>query len=524
LSSSSGCFAASVPPSYTHNPKPGIYGRIAARLAGVPVVVNTLHGLYALPSDAAPKRAFVYGLERLVSTCSDAELVQNPEDAATLRRLGVPDDKVLLLGNGIDLRRFDPETIGARDRTAVRAELGAITPTDVVVGVVGRLVREKGYQEIFDAAAQLRHRCPAVRFAVIGPDEPQKRGSVSRDAKAAAAASGVVFLGSRADVERLYRGMDLYLLASHREGVPRSAMEAASMGLPIVATDIRGCREVVESGVTGLLVPPRNPAALADAIAALAVDPGQRRRMGMAGRNKALQEFDQQRCIDLTLSVYHRLLARAGMPFAGRVRALSDVQASTPRWRVRPAVLDDVASVARLHRDRFPNGFLPTLGSRPLQRLYRHLVQSGRSFVLVADDDEGVIGFVAVAEDTRRLYRDFLRRDGVAAALVAAPAALRAPRRVWETLRYGERSEHAGLPPAEILAVAVADHARGTGVASSLVHEALNELRRRNVRGVRVVTAIGNEEALRLYARAGFRHRRFIEVHRGVRQEVLVWP
>jgi ribosomal protein S18 acetylase RimI-like enzyme len=203
---------------------------------------------------------------------------------------------------------------------------------------------------------------------------------------------------------------------------------------------------------------------------------------------------------------------------------LSDDEASAQTQPVRPAVLDDVASVARLHMDRFPHGFLPTLGSRPLRRLYRHFVQSACAFVLVADDDEGIIGFVAVAEDTRRLYRDFLRRDGVAAALVVAPAALRAPRRVWETVRYGERSDHAGLPPAEILAVAVAERARGSGVASSLVHASLNELRRRKVDGARVVAATGNAQALRLYERAGFRHQRFIEVHRGVRQEVLVWP
>jgi glycosyltransferase involved in cell wall biosynthesis len=302
---------------HTHNPKPGIYGRIAARVAGVPVVVNTVHGLYALPDDATLRRAVVYGLERLAAACSDAEFVQNPEDVTTLRRLGVPEDKVLFLGNGIDLRRFDPEMISAEDRASARVELGAIAPTDVVVGVVGRLVREKGYHEIFEAAARLRQRCPTVRFVVIGPDEPYKQGSVTREAKAAAAASGVLFLGSRVDVERLYRGMDLYVLASHREGFPRSAMEAASMGLPIVATDIRGCREVVERGITGLLVPPRDPAALADAIAALALDPERRQRMGTAGRNKALREFDQQRCIDLTLSVYRRLLAPQGMPFEG---------------------------------------------------------------------------------------------------------------------------------------------------------------------------------------------------------------
>jgi glycosyltransferase involved in cell wall biosynthesis len=299
---------------HTHNPKPGLYGRVAARIVGVPAVINTTHGLYALPDDPVPKRALVYGLERLASACAHAELVQNPEDLSVLQHLGIPSEKLTLLGNGIDLRRFDPASISAFDADAARAELGACAPTDVVVGVVGRLVREKGLPEVFEAARRLRHRVPALRFAAIGPDDPDKSASLRPDDRAAAVAAGVRFLGSRNDVVRLYRGMDLYVLASHREGFPRSAMEAAAMGIPIVATDVRGCRQVVEHGVTGLLVPPRNPPALADAVAALARDPSRRRRMGAAGRQKALRDFDQQRCIDLTLATYRRLLTRAGIP------------------------------------------------------------------------------------------------------------------------------------------------------------------------------------------------------------------
>ena len=203
---------------------------------------------------------------------------------------------------------------------------------------------------------------------------------------------------------------------------------------------------------------------------------------------------------------------------------MSEGRASVPVRPVRPAELCDVAAVARLHTDRFPHGFLPTLGSRPLERLYRHLVQSAHAFLLVADDEESINGFVAAAEDTRRVYREFLRHYGFAAAVLAAPAALRAPRAVWETIRYGGRADHADLPPAEILAVAVAQRVRGAGVASSLVAGAMNEFRRRGVAAARVVTATGNSHALRLYERAGFRRQRLIEVHRGVRQEVLVWP
>lgn len=294
---------------HTHNPKPGVYGRIAARLAGVPVVVNTVHGLYAQPGDRFAKRAFVYSLERLAATCSDHELVQNPEDLLQLRRLRIPEEKLTLLGNGIDLERFDRATLDAHDIESARAELGATAPGDVVVGLVGRLVREKGYPEVFEAASTLRARAPHVRIAVVGPDEPDKADAVTAADRVRARAAGVRFLGNRSDVERLYAAMDIHVLASHREGFPRSPMEASAMGVPVIATDIRGCRQVVTHDVTGVLVPVRDPAAIARAIADLASDSDRRRRMGEAAREKARREFDQRRCIDVTLATYGRLLA-----------------------------------------------------------------------------------------------------------------------------------------------------------------------------------------------------------------------
>lgn len=294
---------------HTHNPKPGLYGRIAARIARVPVVVNTVHGLYAQPHDRFARRAMIYSMERIAGLCSNAELVQNPEDVDTLRRIGVPERKLTLLGNGIDLGRFDPSAIDDTDASAARAELGGVVPEDVVVGLVGRLVREKGYAEVFAAAGQLRERLPFLRFAVIGVDEHEKQDALDAADRARADAAGVRFLGERHDVDRLYAGMDIFVLASHREGFPRAAMEAAAMGLPVIATDIRGCRQVVDNGTTGLLVPARDALALAGAIESLAVDPTRRRQLGIAGRAKAARDFDERRCVAITLETYRRLLA-----------------------------------------------------------------------------------------------------------------------------------------------------------------------------------------------------------------------
>ena len=120
--------------------------------------------------------------------------------------------------------------------------------------------------------------------------------------------AGVTFLGHRDDVERLYRGFDVYVLASYREGFPRSAMEAAAMGLPVVATDIRGCRQVVADGETGVLVPARDGARLADALRRLVVDGEIRIRQGVAARVRALEHFDDRDVIATTLRTYETIL------------------------------------------------------------------------------------------------------------------------------------------------------------------------------------------------------------------------
>lgn len=289
---------------HTHNPKPGIYGRIGARLARVPAVVNTVHGLYAQPTDPLARRLAVYGLERLAAGFSHAELVQNREDVATLRKLRVPAGRVHHLGNGIDLGRFRPDV---DHRHAIRHEIGAAEDT-VVVGTVGRLVAEKGYPELFDAWQQVIRAHPTAKLVVVGPHEPEKADALPPALVERAADAGIVLLGHRDDVERIYPAMDLFVLASHREGYPRSAMEAAASGVALIATDIRGCREVVDHGSNGVLVPVRNTSALAANLIDLIDDESRRSAMGRAGLAKAAADFDQQAVIDTTLATYRRLL------------------------------------------------------------------------------------------------------------------------------------------------------------------------------------------------------------------------
>ena len=162
---------------------------------------------------------------------------------------------------------------------------------------------------------------------------------------------------------------------------------------------------------------------------------------------------------------------------------------------VRRAAAADVPAVVTLHEQRIADGFLVTLGPRFLARLYQRVLRSPDDILLVAGPPGRVDGYVAVATDTARFYRSFVRHDAVPAALAAAPALLRHPRRAWETFRYGTggSGEHHDLPAAEILSVAVASDATGAGVGGSLLRAALAELEGRGITSVQVVTAIDNE-------------------------------
>jgi ribosomal protein S18 acetylase RimI-like enzyme len=198
---------------------------------------------------------------------------------------------------------------------------------------------------------------------------------------------------------------------------------------------------------------------------------------------------------------------------------------------LRFATRADAAAIAELHSDRIAGSFLTTLGRAFLEQLYRRIAISHHAFALVAearDASSGVAGprvdgFVAVAESTRALYREFLLRDGLPAALAATRGIVREPRAVWETLRYGFEGEGQG-DSAEILATAVAADRAGQGIGTTLVQEAVAELQRRGIAAAHVVTAVGNDAAVRIYEQGGFRAAGHREVHHGIAQQLLVWP
>jgi len=287
---------------HTHNPKVNALAALAARVARVPRVVSTVHGLYSHERQRPLVRGVWRTLEALSARLADLVLCQSAEDVRTARWGGiVPDARLRPLGNGIDLARFSPDRFGRDDRDAIRRRHG-VSPRERVVGFVGRLVREKGVLELVAAASGR----PGVRLWLVGPDE---RGA-KRDAlqpEALTAAPGVRWLGLQRDMPPLYAAMDVVVLPSHREGFPRTLLEAAAMARPALATTIRGCREAVSPGATGLLVPPGRPAALRAALDALLGDAPRRRALGEAARRRAHARFDERAVFERIALAYREL-------------------------------------------------------------------------------------------------------------------------------------------------------------------------------------------------------------------------
>lgn len=303
---------------HTHTPKGGLLGQYAAALARVPVRVHTIHGLY-FPGHMKPKRRWAYVLlERITMRFSHLNLSQNPEDipVAIAERISAP-DRIELLGNGIDIKAFDPALQSPEKRLATRASLG-LNQDARVVGMVARFVAEKGYREMLRAAQLINRMAPDVRFIFIGPVETSKGDALDPRIIAELGLTGVVqYLGHRTDLPDLYAVMDVVALPSYREGFPRVPMEAAAMGIPVVVTDVRGCRQTVTDGVTGYLVPPRDPEALTQALLDLLDDPDRRYAFGRAARHKALTEFDERLVFARVHDAYRQLLARHGLLVSG---------------------------------------------------------------------------------------------------------------------------------------------------------------------------------------------------------------
>ena len=288
--------------------KCAVYGSLAARLAGVPARVNAVAGMgYVFTSNDAKARLLRPLVRALMHAALDGRnarlILQNPDDVALFERAGFVDARHIRLiqGSGVDCSRFT-----ARDKLR-----DPTRPWRVLLAA--RLLWDKGLAEFVEAARQLQAQGRAIEFLLAGDPDPGNPAAVPEATIRDWVDSGVLYwLGHVDDMPALLASVDAVVLPSYREGLPKGLIEAAACALPLVTTDVPGCREVVRDGVDGLLVPPRDGAALANAIARLHDDPALATRLGLAAREKALAEFDECIVIARTIAVYRELLPDGG--------------------------------------------------------------------------------------------------------------------------------------------------------------------------------------------------------------------
>lgn len=514
---------------HTHNPKPGVLGRIAARVAGVPCVVNTVHGLFATAQDPARRRVPVLAAERLAARFSDLELYQSEEDLAWARAVGlVEPPRSMLLGNGVDLSWFDPAAVPSARVAEVRRQLGA-ADGEVVVGTVGRLVSEKGYGELLVAAERVREGEPGTRFVAVGPADPDKADALD-PRRLPAAGDHITFTGWREDVRELLAAMDVFVLPSWREGVPRSAIEAAAMGKPLILTDIRGCREVARDGHEGILVPRRDPDRLTEAILRLVGDRALRERLGTASRERAVERFDERKVAERLLTAYRDVLAARGVAMLSTVPnrtgpgpALASHQiAGLGTVTIRPARPEEATRLARLHASTHPEAFLPQLGPRFLEILYRAQIEESVGVALVAEWEGRPIGYTTGLVSTPEFRRRFARRYGAQAAMAVLPRLVRRGvlRRFADLARYPEKVR--GLPEAEWTFIALDPDVQARGLGTLLGRSVIEALAERGADQVKTFVASDNEPSNRMVLRLGFEPRGDISIHDGVPSNLYV--
>lgn len=280
--------------------KPVLYGGIAAYLVRIPAIVNAVAGLGWLFTSGGWRARWIRPVIRRflawrLSAKNAVTIVQNSDDLALLQQAGVPPAQLCLIrGAGIDADVFTSALVPP--------------PLPITVALVARMLWDKGVGEFVDAARQLHQQGVPARFVLVGGPDPGNPTSISESTlRAWHGHDGIEYWGQREDMPAVLRLAHIACLPSYYgEGLPKSLLEAAAAGLPIVTTDAPGCREVVTNGDNGVLVPPRDAAALADALRRLIADAGLRAQMGARSRERALAEFSQTQVIAQTLQLYRK--------------------------------------------------------------------------------------------------------------------------------------------------------------------------------------------------------------------------
>jgi len=294
--------------------KPCVWARLAARLAGVPGIIGTLPGLGSLYiNDTITRRllrSIYQWLQRLACHFSNLTVFQNHDDANYFIEIGIvsPQKVVVIPGSGVDTEVFSPSQVPQEKKTQLKREMG-IGSDEIVVTMISRIIRSKGILEFIAATQNINKYYPNVRFLLIGSEDKNSLDRLSTE-ELTQLKQAVTWPGPSQDIPAILALSDIFVLPSaYREGIPRVLLEAASMGLPIVTTDSPGCREVVENGVNGFLVPVHDSVALSQAILRLVEQTDLRKNFGQLSRQRAVERFDLSVIAKQTRAVYQQVLS-----------------------------------------------------------------------------------------------------------------------------------------------------------------------------------------------------------------------
>ncbi len=285
---------------HVHTPIAAILGRIAAKLAGVKRIVYTAHG-FPFHDQSSPRQyRFYFIVEKIAAFITDLILTQNYEDIATAKKLGLcPPGKVCYLGNGVDIDRFKHDYLNSSYQILLRKSLNIPANRDLIIGTIGRITRKKGSGYLIEATAKLLPHFPNLQVIIIGSQlssdpEPFHTELITK-IHSLGIEEHITLTGERQDIPEILGLLDIFVLPTFtHEGLPRSILEAMSMGLPVVTTDIRGCREAVINGKNGLIVPPQNSEKLAEALGILLSNYELRQAYGQASRERVEAKYDEE--------------------------------------------------------------------------------------------------------------------------------------------------------------------------------------------------------------------------------------
>ncbi|GGK09140.1 glycosyl transferase family 1 [Lentibacillus kapialis] len=296
---------------HVHTPIASILGRIAAKLAGVKNIIYTAHGYYFHEEMSKKEYNFYYRIEKYFAKfATDYLLLQSQEDyELSIENRFKKVNRIIHLGNGVDIyNKFNSKIMTVEELENIKNDLG-ISQEDIVFAFIGRFVREKGIYELVEAFSKVNKMNKNVKLLLIGDLLDSERDQdINHSIAEWKTNSNIIFTGIRSDINYLLAVSDVFVLPSHREGLPRSIIEAMAMEKPVIATNIRGCREEVEHGETGYLTEKENIDELYTRMVEYINNPDSMIEMGKNARDIVEEQYDEEKVLNKQLNLFNSLI------------------------------------------------------------------------------------------------------------------------------------------------------------------------------------------------------------------------